>query len=895
MSLEERWQSRFSGKIFGEKNTGRSDLPRFSHIYKRHHLLRPFDEPTHLVRDVSVMASPLRLLFVIDELDIGGTEQQLLELVKRIDRRKYVPLVCCFRPGRVAKEIEAAGVPVLTIKKRAKVDLRLILSLWRLMRRERIDLVQTYLFTANTWARLAAILARVPLIVTSERNVDMWEEWYKRVLGRMLDRWTTRTIANSQAVKDYLVKKGIAPEKIVVIYNGVNLARFHGPASSAAVKTALGIPAHHHVVGFLARLEPAKDPHTFLQAAALLAEKSQDISFLLIGGGSLQGDLEQTACRLGIGERVVFTGPQRDVPRLLAACDVLVMSSLKEGMSNTIMESMAAGKPMVATRVGGNAELIQDGETGFLVPTRDPAAMVSAIHEILTNPTRAEAMGRQAEARVAQLFSVDAMVAATERLYAELERAVQHFQPALTPHLSTNQAEGTIAFVVSQFPRHVDAYFLREVTALAARGLRFQIFSLRGFNSKIVHKDAEALLPQTVYIPFLFSWRLLRAHASFVLHTPDRYLGALWTILRGCWRRPWALGKALAVFPKSVYFAKLVRDQQIPHVHANWASHPAVSALVISRLTGASWSFAGHASDIYLDTTMLAEKIRAARFVVTCTQHNKEYLVHLAGADVADKIVACYHGVDLQKFIPVPKRPEARFQLLAVGTLLPCKGLPDLIDACRILVRRGVRFECTIVGDGPERRALERQIQHRGVTDHVKIVGYLSQERLIPLYQQASVVVLPALSESHFGIPNVLLEAMAVKTPVVCTPLPSLAEVMEDGKHGLYVPERSPEELADALEVLSRNPEWRRAMGDAGRQKIEKMFDTEKNIAVLHGLFREAGAPPLAREAVMEAGHQRPVASVGNSPNRASTDSTTAAAIAASSRTVLAPRNGRRG
>jgi glycosyltransferase involved in cell wall biosynthesis len=781
------------------------------------------------------------LLLLIDELDIGGTEQQILELVKRLDRQKYLPIVCCFRPGRVAKEIEALGVRVCTLRKRAKVDVALVFRLWQLIRRERIDLVQTYLFTANTWGRLAALLARVPLIVSSERNVDMWEERYKRILGKVLDRWTCCTITNSEAVKDYLIKQGLAPEKIQVIYNGVDPGRFQGPVSCTATKAELGIPPHHQVVGLLARLEPAKDLHTFLRAAALLTEKVSEVSFLVIGGGSLQHDLKREAQSLGIAGRVIFTGPRRDVPRLLATCDVSVLSSLKEGMSNTILESMAAGKPMVATRVGGNVELIQEGVTGFLVPPRDPAALATAVYKILADPVLAQHMGRQAKARIARHFSVNALAGATEQLYDKLVHSLQSRSAVAPFGLPADQGERTIAFVVSQFPRYVDAYFLREVTALAARGVGLQIFSLRGFRGTVVHKDAHALLPQTVYLPFFFSWPLLLAQLSFLARAPRSYLATLWTILRGCWRHPRSLVRALAVFPKSVYFAKLVQERQIAHVHANWASHPAISALVISRLTGVPWSFAGHASDIYLDTAMLAEKIYTAKFVVTCTRYNKGYMVDLAGADAAEKITVSYHGIDLKKFTPVPKQRSARFHILTVGTLLPCKGLPDLIDACRILTERGVAFDCTIVGDGPERRSLERQIQHCGLTDRVKIAGYLAQEALIPLYQQADVVVLPALSESHFGIPNVLLEALAVKVPVVCTPLPSLAEVMEEGRHGLYVPERSPEALADALEVLSRNPVWRLAMGEAGRRKIEEMFDTEKNIAVLERLFRPEG------------------------------------------------------
>jgi colanic acid/amylovoran biosynthesis glycosyltransferase len=427
-------------------------------------------------------------------------------------------------------------------------------------------------------------------------------------------------------------------------------------------------------------------------------------------------------------------------------------------------------------------------------------------------------------------------VAATQRLYDRIVQSALKHPAATTPAPAMAHADGSIAFVVSQFPRYVDAYFLRELTALAARGLQFHIFSLRGFRGKVMHDEARPLLARTVYVPF-FSWRFIRAHTSLFTRTPGRYLGALGILLRGCWRHPRMLFRALAAYPKAVYFASLVEAQHIAHIHANWATHPAMSALVMARLTGVPWSFTGHASDIYLHTTMLAEKIRAAKFVLTCTRYNRDYLVRIAGEASANKIVVSYHGINLHKFRPIPKPPTTSFHLLAVGTLMAGKGFSDLIEACRILAGRGLAFDCTIVGDGRERARLTRLIRHYDLTRRVNITGYLPHEAVIHLYQQANVVVLPALSESHFGIPNVLLEAMAVETPIVCTPLPSLAEVVQDGKHGLYVPERDPQALAATIEALARDPERCRAMGVAGRRKIEALFDAEKNASVLAALF----------------------------------------------------------
>jgi L-malate glycosyltransferase len=176
------------------------------------------------------------------------------------------------------------------------------------------------------------------------------------------------------------------------------------------------------VAVLLARLEPQKLPEIFLEAAARLAPRWPALSFLVVGGGSLEPDLPRRAAALGLAGRVVFTGPRRDVARLLGAADVSVMCSRKEGMSNTVMESMAAGKPVVATPVGGNPELIEDGRTGFLVPVGDADALAARVERLLADAALAKAMGLAARARINELCSVSGMVTATTRLYDELVR-----------------------------------------------------------------------------------------------------------------------------------------------------------------------------------------------------------------------------------------------------------------------------------------------------------------------------------------------------------------------------------------------------------------------------------------------------------------------------------------
>src|SRR5262249_37416890 len=214
-----------------------------------------------------------------------------------------------------------------------------------------------------------------------------------------------------------------------------------------------------------------------------------------------------------------------------------------------------------------------------------------------------------------------------------------------------------------------------------------------GFDGNIVHAAARPFLADTTYAPYLLSWPVLRANLRFLARMPVRYLSTLLMVIARLIPHPRAFLRTVAVLPKTVYFAERVERESIPHIHANWASHPATAALVMARLTGVSWSFTGHASDIYIDNAMLAHKIRAAGFVVTCTRHNKDFLARVGGEDTADRIAVSYHGVDLTRFAPADRTPGP-FRILTVGTLRECKGLTDLIDACRILADRRLPFEC---------------------------------------------------------------------------------------------------------------------------------------------------------------------------------------------------------
>lgn len=406
-----------------------------------------------------------------------------------------------------------------------------------------------------------------------------------------------------------------------------------------------------------------------------------------------------------------------------------------------------------------------------------------------------------------------------------------------------------VAFIFSQFPCYDETFILREMNQLKAAGLDFIIYSLKSPRDKIVHREAQDLARDTVYLPFV-SPKITFINLYFLIRHPRRYLSTLGKVLTGNFPSPNFLFKTLAVWPKTIGFAWTARRQKMTHVHGQWATYPATAAMVISRLNGIPFSFTGHAHDIHLDTTMLAEKIAAARFVLTCTEDNKRHLLGLLNgrlreADGRDKIIVSYHSVDVSRFQKPLPRPAAgqRINILSVGSLLECKGFEYLVEACGILKEKGVDFHCTIAGGGPLEASLRRQAAASGLEDVVTFTGFITQEKLIPLYHAADIFVLTMVPEIHWGIPNVLIEAMAASLPVLCTMLPSIPELVRDGETGFIIPPKNPQAAAEMIVRLKGDEPLRRRVAEAGRRLIEEKFNATQNAGRLKDLFYKAIQP----------------------------------------------------
>lgn len=363
-----------------------------------------------------------KILFFIWALEVGGAERFLVKLVPRIPRDRFeVGVICLTRKGVWAGELEERGIPVRSLDKRVGLDLGILFRLVALLRRERPELVNTHLWTADVWARLAAILAGVPRIVVTEQNVDVWKRWYHRWIDRLLFLGTDRVVCVSEQVKTFYRRLGVPESKLRVIPNAIDLAPFDTPRPPPQ-------DAAPFVFTCAARLHPQKAHGVLLDAVGLLVGGGErNFKVLLAGEGPLGPDLQARVRTAGLEPWVEFLGVRQDVPGLFRESDAFVLPSLYEGLPLAVLEAMAARLPVVATRVGGIPDLIQDGTHGLLVPPGDACALADAMGRLLRDRAAARAMGGAGRARVAREYDIDAVAARTAALFEEcLEGQLRH-------------------------------------------------------------------------------------------------------------------------------------------------------------------------------------------------------------------------------------------------------------------------------------------------------------------------------------------------------------------------------------------------------------------------------------------------------------------------------------
>jgi len=748
-----------------------------------------FDERDHMQRLVHQMKELLgadaagqpartRVLYVIWSLAMGGAERVVSLLAQHLDRSRYEPRVVCLNdPGVLAMQLEVAGVPVTALRKRGPVDLRAFWRLVTIIRRERIDLVHTHLWGGNVWGRLAAWWTRRPVIAT-EHSTDIWKPSWYFLIDRWLARHTQRLVTVSKAVSSFYISRGIPARLCLTIPNGVETTRFPAPRRSPLYDT-LGWGAGTPVFVMIGRLVEVKHIEVFIEAMAAVVATRPAARGLIVGEGPLRSQLEHQIHARGLTGRLVLTGSRDDIPAILRGARAMVLTSRREGLPMALIEAMASGVPAISTAVGGIPEVIEDGCTGWLVPSGDRQALVQRLLALADDPRLAERVGAAAQAVARERWSVDVMVRRHEMLYDELLTAPVVRIVYVVDHLDPGGAQSQLLEVARRLPRD---RFACSVISLSATRTRL----LEQFSAADVHVTLIDQSGKWSWACFLKLHRSLRTAHPHIVHT--------WLFTADLYGRLAAWAARVPIVVSSV---RSVETGKKPHYI--WVDR------LLQRIT---------------DTiTVNAEAIRPV-------------LVHRDRIR-PEKIWTIYNGVDLSAFSPTAANGAFR-RAWRFGTdpvvgmvcrLMPEKDPLTFVRAAALVARAIPAARFVIVGDGPMQEALSHEANRLRIMERMTLTGFRPERAAV--LQAMDVVVLSSLYE---GCANAILEAMAMAKPVVATNVGGNHELVVNDVTGRLVSSQDPQAMAEAVIALLRNPERAHAMGHAGRERVERCFTVERMV-----------------------------------------------------------------
>ncbi len=359
------------------------------------------------------------LCFFLPEMKWGGAEMHVILLASRLKERGFrVQIACLFEEGILANEVRRAGIPFECLHVKKGWSLGTIFRIFQWLRTKEIDVLHTYFFGFHFFAGFPARLLGIPAILSSRREIPDWQEKRHRWIENLGNLFVDRVVSCSKAVQERtLAKERVAREKVVTIHNGVDLTRFGGVLDGSAVRREFDIPDSAPLIGTVANFSEEKGYPYLVEAARITLARNSEARFLFVGFGPLADEIRARVKEVPGHERVVFAGARSDIPELLAAMDLFVLASVREGFPNVLLEAMAAGKPVVATRVGGIPELVDSSNDGILVRPRESRLLAQAIFGLLEDPERGRRLGERAKRKIEQNFSLERMVDDYETLY----------------------------------------------------------------------------------------------------------------------------------------------------------------------------------------------------------------------------------------------------------------------------------------------------------------------------------------------------------------------------------------------------------------------------------------------------------------------------------------------
>lgn len=401
--------------------------------------------------------------------------------------------------------------------------------------------------------------------------------------------------------------------------------------------------------------------------------------------------------------------------------------------------------------------------------------------------------------------------------------------------------ERPVAYILGTFPQASQTFIAREVRGLRQAGLPLMVFALAQRRASLLEPEDQAWYDQVRFVPFALAPSTLLANLHYLTTSPATYLRTFAHVVSLPHRPRWMALRAVALCLIAAWIARRVEDAGgCRQVHAHFALAQTEVAMAVAGLLGCPFSFTAHARDIYAAPSALPEKMREAAVVVTCTGYNADYLRTLCPDLPPSHVRLVHHGVPLDAAAPSPGMGGDAPLIVGAGRLIDKKGFDTLVDACATLASRQIAFTCRIYGTGPLLASLRQRAHDAGVADRVEFPGWAAPEQLRQAMTDATVFTMPsriAKGGDRDGIPNVVLEAMAARLPVVATDVSGIPEAVIHERTGLLVEPDHASALADALQRVLTDAATAQAMGDAGRQRVLEEFTIDAATSRLVSIF----------------------------------------------------------
>ncbi len=734
----------------------------------------------------------IRILFLLDKLTPAGTQTNVLELVRHLDRKRFDPrVIALLAGGELEKEFVAAGVRPIVLNVKSAYGpsgWKALAFLIRYLRQEKIEVIQTFFLHADILGTIAGKWAGVKRIYTTRRDEGFWRSPRQVFVNRFFNRFVDALLVNSEAVSDAVRKQENPAKPIYRIYNGVDSERFC-PADVPAqkkIRQELGLSDHDVAVAVVAHMKHEIKGHShLLNAVAEVSKKEKNFKVFLIGDGPLRLSLEAFAKDLGIGAVVRFLGRRTDTTHILKAMDVGCLPSLSEGFSNAVLEYMASGLAVVATRVGGNSEVIKNGTDGYLVQPGNPSAMAKRLVEFVNDHDLRVRFGKAAREKIVRDFSLEKMTSQYEHIFSSVRRKRVLY---VIWSLDLGGAEQVVLNLVQSIdPKR----FEPQVLCLNGKGRYAEVLERRGIKISAMNKRPKfdpLLIPRMV--------RFIKKERIDLIHT-HLFTSNLW-------------GR-IAAWLSGVPVIATEHNQDI-------------------------WKKPFH---FFIDRVLFNA---TGKIIFVSKMVEQFYQSHLPSLN--GKACVIYNGIDTGKFsgtnqAPLDLKKKFGFNdgskvLGMVGRLVPQKGHVYFLDALNMLRTKGYKVCGLITGDGPMRDELHTYAYDHGLRNFVAFSGFRNDMENV--YRAMDIFV---LSSEYEGFPLVVLEAMAANIPIVATPVGGVVECLRDNENSLLVPFAERKQLADALEKLLVNESLGIGLAKTALREVQTRFSVEEMARQTENVYEE--------------------------------------------------------